>query len=108
MLKKGEQVKVWNRTASKATLLETDGAKAFDNIVDAVKGASRIHIILKDDATVDEVLAQASEGFEPGVIIIDHTTTSAPGAAGASRKLEKERFYLPACSRNYGSAKCIG
>src|ERR1700742_949610 len=81
MLKKGEQVQVWNRTPDKAKALEADGAKAFNNAADAVKGASTIHLTLRDDDTVNEVLEQASKGFEPGVIIIDHTTTSAAGAA---------------------------
>ena len=65
MLQKGEQVQVWNRTAAKAKALETYGAKAFDQVTDAVKGADRIHVTLKDDATVDEVLAAASAGFQP-------------------------------------------
>jgi 3-hydroxyisobutyrate dehydrogenase len=80
MLRRGDQVQVWNRTASKATALEADGAKAFANIVDAVKGADLIHLTLKDDATVNEVLEAASAGFTPGVTIIDHTTTSKQGA----------------------------
>lgn len=80
MLQKGEALQVWNRTASKAKALEADGAKAYDNIEDAVNGANVIHITLKDDATVDEVLAFASKGFKPGAVIIDHTTTSAIGA----------------------------
>ena len=80
MLQKGEEVQVWNRTASKATALEAFGAKAFEEVFDAVKNADVIHITLKDDATVNEVLAKASEGFKPGVTIIDHTTTSAEGA----------------------------
>lgn len=80
LLKKGEQVQVWNRTAEKATALEASGAKAFDSIVDAVRGVQRIHITLSDDAVVDEVLAQAAPGIEPGTIILDHTTTSVEGA----------------------------
>ncbi len=79
--KKGQQVQVWNRTASKAKALETDGAKAFAQPAGAVKGASRIHLTLSDDQAVDEILEKASAGFAPGVIIIDHTTTSAGGAA---------------------------
>ena len=81
LIKKGHQVQVWNRTASKAEALETIGAKAFQEPADAVKGAERIHITLSDDQAVDSVLEKASKNFEPGVIIIDHTTTSAPGAA---------------------------
>ncbi len=81
LLKRGEDVHIWNRTASKAKALEESGAKAFDNVADAVKGATRIHVTLKDDEAVNAVLEKASAGFEPGVMIIDHTTTSAHGAA---------------------------
>ena len=80
MLQKGDTVKVWNRTAAKAKALEQYGAKAFDNIDEAVQGAKIIHVTLKDDVTVDEVLTAASNGFQPGAIIIDHTTTSVKGA----------------------------
>jgi 3-hydroxyisobutyrate dehydrogenase len=80
MIQKGDQLQVWNRTTAKARALEAYGAKAFNDASEAVKGADTIHITLKDDATVDEVLAMASTGFQPGVIIIDHTTTSAKGA----------------------------
>jgi len=81
LLRRGENVNVWNRTAEKARALENEGAKAFENVADAVKGADRIHLTLSDDNSVDEVLQNASPGFKPGVIIVDHTTTSSPGAA---------------------------
>lgn len=80
MTKRGESVQVWNRTASKAIELEAFGAKAFSDVKEAVQGASRIHLTLKDDASVDEVLEAASEGFAPEAIIIDHTTVSKEGA----------------------------
>jgi 3-hydroxyisobutyrate dehydrogenase len=80
MLKKGDQVQVWNRTAAKAVELEQYGAKAFAAVADAVRGADVIHLTLKDDAVVDEVLAAAAPGLKTGAIIIDHTTTSIPGA----------------------------
>jgi len=80
MLRKGDQVQVWNRTATKAKALETDGATAFDDVVDAVRGVDYIHLTLKDDDTVNQVLELASTGFKTGVIIIDHTTTSVNGA----------------------------
>ena len=66
MLQKGDTVQVWNRTASKATALEAFGATAFANIEEAVQGAAMIHVTLKDDATVDEVLASAGKGLQPG------------------------------------------
>ena len=80
MRKRGEEVHVWNRTASKATALEETGAKAFATPAEAVKGAERVHICVSDDAAVDAILQQASANFAPNVIIIDHTTTSATGA----------------------------
>ena len=80
MLQKGETIHVWNRTPTKAKALEAYGAKAFDNANEAVQEADVIHVTLKDDATVDEVLETASKGFKDGAIIADHTTTSAKGA----------------------------
>ena len=92
MLKKGERVQVWNRTAARATALEAFGATAFNSPQDAVRGVDRIHLTLKDDASVDEVLAKASAGFQPGAIIIDHTTTSANGAVKRTKEW-KEKGY---------------
>lgn len=81
LLKKGKQVQVWNRTFAKAQALEADGAKAFEHVADAVKGADRIHITLSDDAAVDSVLEQAKPSIASGTIIIDHTTVTASGIA---------------------------
>ena len=94
LLKRGEKVHVWNRTAEKAKALESEGAKAFDNVADAVKGADRIHLTLSDDNAVNEVLEKASPGFKPGVIIVDHTTTSAPGATKRSANWKQKGFHF--------------
>lgn len=97
LISKGEQVQVWNRTASKATALEAYGAKAFPDAAAAVKGASRIHLTLKDDHTVNEVLAAAAAGLTPGAVIIDHTTTSADGAVARTKEWKERGFtYLHA------------
>jgi 3-hydroxyisobutyrate dehydrogenase len=93
MLKRGEQVQIWNRTASKAKELETFGAKAFDRAADAVKGADRIHLTLKDDASVDEVLQAAASGLMAGTIIIDHTTTSKEGAIQRTKEWKEKGFF---------------
>jgi len=93
MLKRGEQVQVWNRTASKAKELEAFGAQVFDNAADAVKGAGRIHLTLKDDASVNEVLQAASSGLQPGAIIIDHTTTSKEGAIQRTKAWKEKGFF---------------
>ena len=97
MLQKGDTVQVWNRTAAKAKALEQYGAKAFDDIDKAVQGAEIIHVTLKDDATVYEVLTAASKGFQPGAIIIDHTTTSVKGAIERTAYWKSKGFtYLHA------------
>lgn len=97
LINKGAQVQVWNRTASKATALEQYGAKAFADVADAVKGAGIIHLTLKDDSTVNEVLALAGPGLMPGATIIDHTTTSAQGAIERTKEWAARGFtYLHA------------
>jgi 3-hydroxyisobutyrate dehydrogenase len=92
MIGKGDQVRVWNRTASKATALQQFGATACATPDEAVKGADRIHLTLKEDASVDEVLAMALPGLQPGATIIDHTTTSVEGAVQRT-KAWKDRGY---------------
>lgn len=97
MLKRGEHVHVWNRTTSKAKALEAFGALAIEQLSLAAKGASRIHMTLSDDAAVDAVLQEARASFEPGVIIIDHTTTSTEGAAKRTQYWKEQGFtYLHA------------
>ncbi|MCG7856428.1 NAD(P)-dependent oxidoreductase [Flavihumibacter sp.] len=85
LLQKGEKVQVWNRTFEKAKELEADGAVAFEQAADAVKGVQRIHLCVSDDAVVDSVLQQAEAGMEKGAIIIDHSTTSKDGAVERTR-----------------------
>ena len=68
--KKGETVHVWNRTAARAKALEADGCIAFADAADAVRGASRVHIVVSDDHAVDSVVA-AAKATAP---IYDHTT----------------------------------
>jgi 3-hydroxyisobutyrate dehydrogenase len=97
MLKKGEQVNVWNRTTSKAKALEADGAHAFEDVKAAVKDADVIHVTVKDDASVNEVLAAAEAALKPGATIIDHTTTSVEGAVERTRTWKEKGFtYLHA------------
>jgi 3-hydroxyisobutyrate dehydrogenase len=90
LLRRGESVRVWNRTASKARALEADGASAFDDPAEAVRGAARVHVVLSDDAAVDAVLDGVRGGLAPDAVLVDHTTTSATGtAARAARWAER-------------------
>ncbi|HEY5146059.1 MAG TPA: NAD(P)-dependent oxidoreductase [Polyangiaceae bacterium] len=81
MRQRGVDVHVWNRTPEKARAVEAAGARAFDDPVDAVRGAARLHLTLSDDAAVDEVLERARPGLGGDVTVVDHTTTSPGGAA---------------------------
>jgi len=92
MSKRGEVVQVWNRTAAKAQELEKTGAKALPQAKDAVRGASIVHLALKDDAAVEEVMQAAAEGLTPGAIIIDHTTTSKEGAIKRTAEWKAKGF----------------
>jgi 3-hydroxyisobutyrate dehydrogenase len=97
MINRGEKVQVWNRTASRATALEQYGAIAKPSPSEAVKGADRIHLTLKSDVSVDEVLAAAVSGLQPGAVIIDHTTTSVEGAIRRTAEWKSRGFlYLHA------------
>ena len=87
--RRGEDVQVWNRTHAKAQALESDGARAFALPAEAARGAARIHLSLSDDSAVDDVLERARESFAPGVVIVDHTTTSATGTSARAKRWEE-------------------
>jgi len=94
---RGEEVQVWNRSPDKAKALEADGARAFAEAADAVRGAARVHLTLVDDAVVDAVLETARPGLAAGAVIVDHTTTSAQGAlARMARWRERGVSYVHA------------
>jgi 3-hydroxyisobutyrate dehydrogenase len=88
--RRGEDVRVWNRSPARAQALEADGAKAFASPAEAARGATRVHLTLRDDAAVDEVLEQARPGLAQGTVIIDHSTTTPEGALARIAKW-KER-----------------
>jgi len=85
MLERGDQVRVWNRTTAKAEKLASDGAEVCRDLGIAVAESDLIHICLKDDTSVDEVLAKADTALKEGCVIVDHTTTSVQGAKDRTR-----------------------
>src|SRR5690606_386985 len=106
-LGRGDTVSVWNRTASKAQSLQQFGARVAATPADAVRGAERVHLVLRDDAAVEQVIAACRDALEPGAIIIDHSTTlpsatrersAALNAAGV-RYLHCPVFIGPAAAR---------
>lgn len=85
--KRGERIVVWNRTKDKARSLERFGVGVADTPADAVRGATRVHVVLKDDAVVEQVLAAARPGLGQDTIVVDHTTTQPKLTADRSARL---------------------
>ncbi len=88
--KRGDSVVAWNRSADKARALERFGVKAAATPADAVRGASRVHLVLRDDAVVDEVIAAARPGLAAGAVLVDHTTTLPASTAARAARLRAE------------------
>ena len=90
----GHDVRVWNRTASKASAWasEYDG-EACDTIEAAVKGAQFVMICVGDDPDVYAVVRPTIALLEAGAVIVDHTTASAECA---------RKCYALAQERNIG------
>jgi 3-hydroxyisobutyrate dehydrogenase len=81
MLARGTPLVCWSRTSYKTVPLGEAGAQVAASPAEAVAGASRVHICVKDDDAVDAVIAQMIDALPEGAVIIDHTTTSPAGAA---------------------------
>lgn len=89
-LGRGEQVTVWNRTAARAEALEAFGARVAATPAEAARGAARVHLVLRDDAAVEEVVAALRPGLAPDAVVVDHTTTQPALTAERSRRLVAE------------------
>ena len=74
-VRRGDTVTAWNRSPDKVLALARFGVEAATTPAAAVRGASRVHLVLKDDVVVDEVIAAARSGLSADAILIDHTTT---------------------------------
>lgn len=104
----GTELTVWNRTQSKAAGFAARGARVAGSAADAVKGAEFVHLVLLDDATVDETIRALRPGLAPNAVILDHTTNSPAGTAKRARELEAAGisylhapvFMSPAAARN--------
>ena len=93
--RRGDVVTAWNRSADKLRPLAAHGIVAAATPAEAVRDAQRVHLILRDDAVVDGVIADARAGLRPDAILIDHTTTlPGPTAARAARLAAEGVAYL--------------
>jgi 3-hydroxyisobutyrate dehydrogenase-like beta-hydroxyacid dehydrogenase len=87
---RGDQVTAWNRTIDKARRLEAFGARVASTPADAVRGAERVHLVLKDDAAVEDVVASLRPGLAPNTIIVDHTTALPELTAARATRLNAD------------------
>lgn len=115
--RRGERVTVWNRTSEKAKRLAEFGAKVAPTPADAVRQAARVHLVLKDDAAVEDVIAQLEPALGDDAILMDHTTTqpkltaerAARLAAKGIRYIHCPVFIGPAAARQgKGTILCAG
>ena len=85
--KRGDVVTAWNRTTEKARALEAFGVRVAATPAEAVRGARRVHLVLKDDAVVEDVVAALRPGLEADAVVVDHTTTQPALTADRARRL---------------------
>ncbi|MDR3371535.1 NAD(P)-dependent oxidoreductase [Rhodoferax sp.] len=94
---RGDTVTAWNRSADKAQALAQFGVIAAKSPSEAVRDAQRVHLVLKDDVVVEEVLAAARPGLSADAIIIDHTTTLPALTAARAQRLQAEGIHYLHC-----------
>jgi 3-hydroxyisobutyrate dehydrogenase len=102
--KRGDEITVWNRTIDKARALERFGVRVAQVPAEAVRGAARVHLVLKDDAVVEDVIASLRPGLQANAIIVDHTTTQPALTAERTRRLAAEGVRYIHCPVFIGPA----
>jgi 3-hydroxyisobutyrate dehydrogenase len=90
LLRRGDDVVVWNRTGGKAERLREHGAQVAATAREAIHGVDRIHSILSDDAAVDALLADLHGHIATGTPFIDHTTVAPLPTAARFARAEKQ------------------
>ncbi len=95
--KRGDTVTAWNRSAAKAQALAAFGVIPATDPAEAVRGASRVHLVLKDDAVVESVIAACKSGLAADAILIDHSTTLPALTAQRAARLQAEGLKYLHC-----------
>lgn len=102
--RRGDAVTAWNRSPDKALALARFGVKAAKTPAEAVRGASRVHLVLRDDAVVEEVVSAARPGLSADAVLIDHTTTLPESTAARAESLRTEGVKYLHCPVFMGPA----
>jgi 3-hydroxyisobutyrate dehydrogenase-like beta-hydroxyacid dehydrogenase len=94
---RGDTVTAWNRSPDKVLALAPFGIKAAATPAEAVRGASRVHLVLRDDAVVEDVIAAARPGLSADAILVDHTTTLPRLTAERAARLQAQGIRYLHC-----------
>ena len=87
----GHDVTAWNRSPSKALAWQREhGGKISDDARTAIAGADIVAMCLGDDPDVEEVVGRIASALRPGMIVVDHTTTSAMLARRLQEQLARQ------------------
>lgn len=71
LLQAGFSVHIWNRTAAKARLLGSAGARVHEEVRDAVDSADIVISMLEDGSAVQATIAAALPALQPGTLWVD-------------------------------------
>jgi 3-hydroxyisobutyrate dehydrogenase-like beta-hydroxyacid dehydrogenase len=88
LVKTGEELTVWNRTAAHTEALGREGAKVAKSAAEAVADADVVFTMLIDDAALEEILYQGGvlENLDKGAMHVSLSTLS----VALSKKLTEE------------------
>jgi 3-hydroxyisobutyrate dehydrogenase-like beta-hydroxyacid dehydrogenase len=101
---RGATVSAWNRSPEKVRALARFGVEPAATPADAVRGASRIHLVLRDDEAVDQVIAAARPALAAEAVLIDHSTTLPRLTALRAHRLRAEGIAYLHCPVFMGPA----
>ncbi len=79
LLKAGHEVRVWNRTRSRAEPLAADGARVAGDPAEAVRGADAVLTILLDGPAVLDAMRAAAPGLARGTVWVQSSTVGPEG-----------------------------
>ena len=102
--KRGDTVSAWNRTPDKAQALAPFGVRAAASPGEVVQGAKRVHLVLKDDAVVDDIIEAARPTLASDAVVLDHTTTLPEWTAARATRLAAQGIAYLHCPVFMGPA----
>lgn len=85
LVRAGHRLRVYNRTASKAQPLVSDGAAVAGDAIEAARGADVVFVMVPDTPDVESVITRIEPALHKGQLVADMSTV-APAAERAIAK----------------------